>query len=145
MDVKRERITTSLTPAELEALIRRAVKEAVNEEFARVRAMLPGSNMQKQQGWSEGKPARGAQGVAEAQAEKDHYHIQAEDENTLQAIAVGIGPGPQSSEEKAFYDGLLAAGLIKEVNRTVESSLPEHRPARVQGAPVSETIIAERR
>jgi hypothetical protein len=145
MDAKRERITTSLTLAEVEALIRRAVKEAVHEEFARVLPDLSNSDIEGQQAPVEGKLARHVRGVPEAHVKDDRYRTQAENENIPQAIPVGIGPGPQSSEERAFYDTLLAAGLIKEVNRIVSSGLPEHRPIPVQGAPVSETIIAERR
>ncbi|HQY95142.1 hypothetical protein [Caldilinea sp.] len=145
MDAEREQFTTSLTLAEVEVLIRRAVKEAVHEEFARVLACLSNSDIEGQQAPVEGKLARHVRGVAEAQVEDDRYRVQAENENIPRAIAVAVGPGPQSSEEKAFYDALLAAGLINEVNRIVRSSLPEYRPIPVTGAPVSETIIAERR
>ena len=145
MDAKREQFTTSLTLAEVEALIHRAVKEAVHEEIALVLAALSNSEIEGEHAQDEGKPARHMRGVAEAQVEDDRYRVQAENENIPRAIAVAVGPGPQSSEEKAFYDALLAAGLIKEVNRTVRSSLPEHRPIPVKGSPVSETIIAERR
>jgi uncharacterized protein (DUF433 family) len=63
----------TLSPTELEALIRRAVKEAVHEEFARVLRQPPASAIEN---WSQdgpGEPASELLVLAEALAERDRY------------------------------------------------------------------------
>ena len=69
---------TTLSLTELEALIRRAVKEAVHEEFARVLRQAPASAVEN---WSHDDPSdpAGVQlALAEALAERDRYRTNPE-------------------------------------------------------------------
>ena len=46
---------------------------------------------------------------------------------------------------KAFHQALLSSGLVKTIKEPRFTSTDEHKLIRVQGKPVSETIIDERR
>ena len=69
-------ITLSLN--ELEALIRRAVKEAVHEEFARVLRQAPASAVENRSHEGPGDPAGDQLVLAEALAERDRYRTDPE-------------------------------------------------------------------
>jgi uncharacterized protein (DUF433 family) len=69
---------TTLSPTELEALIRRAVKEAVHEEFARVLRQPPASAVENRSQDGPSHPAGEQLVLAEALAERDHYRINPE-------------------------------------------------------------------
>ena len=64
---------TSLTVAEMEALIRRVVREAVHVEFAHLLANLPGSVANNWAHEGEDDPAGDALLLAEALAERERY------------------------------------------------------------------------
>lgn len=69
---------TSLTVADMETLIRRVVKEAVHEEFARLLASLPGSVVNNWVHEGEDDPAGDALLLAEALAERERYRTDPE-------------------------------------------------------------------
>ena len=51
----------------------------------------------------------------------------------------------ETQKMKAFHQALLASGLIKTLKKPSLTSTGERKLIRVQGKPVSETIIEERR
>jgi len=51
----------------------------------------------------------------------------------------------KSEKEEAYHRALLASGLVKRIARRTEPDTSERRLIEVQGEPVSETIIRERR
>lgn len=73
MSLPSVQFNTSLTIDEMEALIRRVVKEAVHEEFARLLANLPGSVVNNWAHEGEDDPAGDALLLAEALAERERY------------------------------------------------------------------------
>jgi len=64
-----------------------------------------------------------------------------------QALQAKLNPQEGLRKRIAFQQRLLATGLVKKIRKP--RKLAEHKPERflikVQGEPVSETIIAERR
>jgi uncharacterized protein (DUF433 family) len=69
---------TTLNLTELEALIRRAVKEAVHEEFSRVMRQAPASAVENRPHEGPGDPAGDQLVLAEALAERDRYRTDPE-------------------------------------------------------------------
>ncbi len=50
-----------------------------------------------------------------------------------------------AEKEKAFHQALLASGLVKRIARRTGPDASERQLIKVQGEPVSETILRERR
>jgi hypothetical protein len=50
-----------------------------------------------------------------------------------------------TTQQAKFHQALLTSGLVKKINYLSYSQLTERRLIQVQGKPVSETIIEERR
>jgi hypothetical protein len=50
-----------------------------------------------------------------------------------------------TTQQAQFHQALLTSGLVKKINHLSYSPLTERRLIQVQGKPVSETIIEERR
>ncbi|MCU0541977.1 MAG: hypothetical protein MUE44_07270 [Oscillatoriaceae cyanobacterium Prado104] len=50
-----------------------------------------------------------------------------------------------TTQQATFHQALLTSGLVKKINYLSYSQLTKQRLIQVQGKPVSETIIAERR
>lgn len=50
-----------------------------------------------------------------------------------------------TTQQAKFYQALLTSGLVKKINHLSYSQLAERQLIQVQGKPVSETIIEERR
>ena len=67
----------------------------------------------------------------------------------LQEVRRAVQERLASTEERnkhaRFYQALVASGLIREIKNPPAADVPERRLAEVQGEPVSETIIQERR
>ena len=51
----------------------------------------------------------------------------------------------ETKKMKAFHQALLSSGLVKTIKKPRFTFTDEHKLIRVQGKPVSETIIDERR
>lgn len=51
----------------------------------------------------------------------------------------------QAAQRTTFHEVLLTSGLVKQIRQPSYSRQPERRLIQVQGKPVSETIIEERR
>ena len=62
-----------------------------------------------------------------------------------QAVWERLASGGYSLEEERFHQALLASGLVKEIKPRRSIPLEEPPLIQVQGKPVSETIIEERR
>ena len=61
------------------------------------------------------------------------------------AIAKQLAPSQASLEEERFLKTLLASGLVKEIKRPLRDRPIERPLVPMQGKPLSETIIEERR
>lgn len=48
-------------------------------------------------------------------------------------------------EQSTFHEALLVSGLVKQIKKPTYSQKTEQQLIRIQGEPVSETIIQERR
>ncbi|MBW4620511.1 MAG: hypothetical protein KME17_14305 [Cyanosarcina radialis HA8281-LM2] len=51
----------------------------------------------------------------------------------------------EDPERTAFHRSLLNSGLVRKIERSTEDRLTERRLIQVEGKPVSETLIEERR
>ena len=51
----------------------------------------------------------------------------------------------QSDPQAAFHQSLIDAGLVKQIKRPSQHLISERRLVQVEGKPVSETIMEERR
>ena len=60
----------------------------------------------------------------------------------LKALMV---PAEEADRRQALHQALRAAGLVTQVRQPRASDIPHRRRIEVQGQPVSETIIEERR
>ena len=54
-------------------------------------------------------------------------------------------PEREAVNQAAFHQALLTSGLVQQLKRPSQGQGPERQLIEVQGKPVSETIIAERR
>ncbi|EDX72167.1 hypothetical protein MC7420_8259 [Coleofasciculus chthonoplastes PCC 7420] len=50
-----------------------------------------------------------------------------------------------AAQRTKFHQALLTSGLVKQVKHASDNQQPERRLIQVQGKPISETIIEERR
>lgn len=78
MGVASPQFTTTLSLSEMEALIRRAVKEAVHEEFANVLRQVPASISADWRHEGPSDPAGDQMLLAEALAERERYRADPE-------------------------------------------------------------------
>ena len=56
-----------------------------------------------------------------------------------------LAPGEKVRKRRAFHQALLASGLVKRIKTHSPTDGAERRLVQVQGPPVSQTIIEERR
>jgi hypothetical protein len=61
------------------------------------------------------------------------------------AVRSHLGPQAESPKRETFHQALLASGLVKQIRSPGQDRDVQRRLIEVQGRPVSETIIAERR
>ena len=72
--------------------------------------------------------------------------FQLEELNRLEeAIQERRAANAAAQKQEAFHQALLASGLVKRIARRTEPDTSERRLIKVQGEPVSETILRERR
>lgn len=62
-----------------------------------------------------------------------------------QAVRSRLVPQAESSKRETFHQALLVSGLVKQIRPPRQYEDAPRRLIEVQGQPVSETIIAERR
>jgi hypothetical protein len=62
-----------------------------------------------------------------------------------QAIQRYLADKQETPQRATFHKALLASGLVKQLKQPSDSRQTERRLIQVQGKPVSETIIEERR
>lgn len=51
----------------------------------------------------------------------------------------------EARKRQAFYQSLIAAGLVRKIKMPSSSDVDRPKPVQVKGEPVSQTIIEERR
>jgi len=61
------------------------------------------------------------------------------------AIGIYLAEKEQTVQRTKFHQALLTSGLVKKIKHSSGSQQTERRLIQVQGKPVSETIIEERR
>ena len=72
--------------------------------------------------------------------------LSADEQRRLQeALDEMLNQQQKIKKMKAFHQALLSSGLVKTIKKPRFTSTDEHKLIRVQGKPVSETIIDERR
>ncbi len=62
-----------------------------------------------------------------------------------QAVQEQLSPPEEVRKREAFHQALLASGLVKQIKKPRLTDTVERRLIEVQGKPVSETILEERR
>jgi hypothetical protein len=62
-----------------------------------------------------------------------------------QAIQKHIADKQETAKRATFHKALLASGLVKQLKQSSYTRQTERRLIQVQGKPISETIIEERR
>ena len=62
-----------------------------------------------------------------------------------QAVQAHLTPQAETQKREAFHQALLTSGLVKQIKPQRECESPQRRFIEVQGKPVSETILEERR
>jgi uncharacterized protein involved in exopolysaccharide biosynthesis len=62
-----------------------------------------------------------------------------------QAVQERLAPQEQAQKREAFHQALLASGLVRQIKPPRRADDSPRRLIEVQGKPVSETIIEERR
>jgi hypothetical protein len=62
-----------------------------------------------------------------------------------QAVQARLAPQSQAQKRCAFYHALCASGLVKQIKTRPASDNVQRQLVQVQGPPVSQTIIEERR
>ena len=65
--------------------------------------------------------------------------------NTLLTTVLTEEADEERAKQDAYHAALLASGLVKRIARRSEPDTSERRLIQVQGEPVSETILRERR
>src|SRR5262252_9123151 len=77
---------------------------------------------------------------------KDIKTLEPEELRQVQhALESQLAPTTAENAEEGFLQAMLDAGLITEIKRPDRSRKRERRPVPIQGKPLSETIIEERR
>jgi hypothetical protein len=71
----------------------------------------------------------------------DQYELR----QVQRAVQERLAPQGQPQKRRAFYHALRASGLVKQIKTRPPSDVIQRRLAQVQGPPVSQTIIEERR
>ena len=66
-------------------------------------------------------------------------------EQLNQVIQKHLATKEQAVEQTRFHQALLTSGLVKQLNQPSYNQQAERQLIQVQGTPVSETIIQERR
>jgi hypothetical protein len=61
------------------------------------------------------------------------------------AVRSRLGPQAEFPKRETFHQALFASGLVKQIRPARHDRDAQRRLVEVQGRPVSETIIAERR
>ena len=61
------------------------------------------------------------------------------------AVRERLRPASEDEKRAALHEALLASGLVKRIARRTEPDLSPRHLIEVQGEPVSETILRERR
>ncbi len=61
------------------------------------------------------------------------------------AVQERLASQEETRRRQAFYQALLASGLVRHIKTPLLMEVSQRRLARVQGKPVSQTIIEERR
>ena len=62
-----------------------------------------------------------------------------------QAVQARLAPQSQAQKRRAFHDALRASGLVKQIKVHPTNDNVQRQLVQVQGPPVSQTIIEERR
>jgi len=62
-----------------------------------------------------------------------------------QAVQARLAPQSQAQKRRAFYHALRASGLVRQIKAHPASDTIQRQLVQVQGPPVSQTIIEERR
>jgi len=62
-----------------------------------------------------------------------------------QAVQARLAPQSQAQKRRAFYHALRASDLVKQIKTRPASDTIQRQLVQVQGPPVSQTIIEERR
>ena len=62
-----------------------------------------------------------------------------------QAVQARLAPQEQAKKRRAFYHALRASGLVRQIKAQSASNSDQRQLAQVQGPPISQTIIEERR
>lgn len=62
-----------------------------------------------------------------------------------QAVQARLAPPSQAQKRRAFYHALRTSGLVKQIKTHPADDNVQRRLVQVQGPPVSQTIIEERR
>ena len=62
-----------------------------------------------------------------------------------QAVQARLGPPSQAQKRRAFYHALRASGLVRQIKVHPGNNNTQRQLVQVQGPPVSQTIIEERR
>lgn len=62
-----------------------------------------------------------------------------------QAIQKRLADKEKAAQRSTFHEALLASGLVKQIKEPTYSQQTEQQLIQIQGKPVSETIIEERR
>ena len=88
-------------------------------------------------------------GMAEAVLQRVLSAIPALDQHELQqvqqAVQARLAPQSQAQKRRAFHHALRASGLVKQIKAHPANNNAQRRLVQVQGPPVSQTIIEERR
>ena len=87
--------------------------------------------------------------MAEAVLQRVLSEIPVLDQHELQlvqqAVQARLGPQSQAQKRRAFYHALHASGLVRQIKARPASDNVQRQLVQVQGPPVSQTIIEERR
>ena len=67
------------------------------------------------------------------------------DVDTVANMLLSTVLADEADDKEAVHRALLASGLVKRIARRTEPDMTERRLVEVQGEPVSETILRERR
>jgi len=71
----------------------------------------------------------------------DQYELQ----QVQRAVQARLIPQVHAGKRRAFYHALRASGLVKQIKTRPSGDVIQRRLVQVQGPPVSQTIIEERR
>ena len=87
--------------------------------------------------------------MAEAVLQRVLNEIPALDQHELRqvqhAVQARLAPQSQAQKRRAFYHALRASGLVKQIKIRPAGDNVQRQLIEVQGPPVSQTIIEERR